>query len=588
MFQANITYTDDEWLRHDLQQFARTVDMRGASKVLVNTMIDTVDPLFYERITRIVDEELPDAVGCGFSVNGLIGQGRLLHAHAQLVCMAFEKPDSRCEVLQVPATEDTLVQATASLVDDIKKRPWVKGVALYVSVQSINIEPMCCELGKLDPEIKVVGGGAQNRNIASDRGCVFSKGCGFLESGIVAVLLGGSDLHLVTPRVSGWRPLGKKLVSRCEGTAVRFLGERPAFDVYSHYLGIQNDSDFYDNALEFPLLFDDSGTRIARVPVAAHPDGSLSLAFPVHDGSEARISYGDPQAIRHELQLATDTLIEFQPQAIFLFDCASRRKFWGDEGCSAETRVFESVAPTAGGYLRGEFRRRDGRVYLNNLTIIALGLREGPRVDDGRSAETLTVLDGENDDARRSTVYRLANFVNVATGELERANRKLQRLAETDQMTLVLNRTAIEQRIGRLIGHREEEPGDLSLAMFDIDDYKLVNDRFGHSWGDELLRVLATLMRATVTAINPLASLGRWGGDEFMAVLPHSGLDDAVKVAESVRANFGRLEMGPIGSQTLSIGVVQVSPAEDAKAACKRVDKMLYYAKNHGKNRVCW
>ena len=120
--------------------------------------------------------------------------------------------------------------------------------------------------------------------------------------------------------------------------------------------------------------------------------------------------------------------------------------------------------------------------------------------------------------------------------------------------------------------------------MLDIDNFKKVNDVYGHKEGDHVIQALSDVLRNTTAGANN-SFLGRWGGEEFMILLSDSNADDAVVLAEKIRREFSMVSYETAKCQTVSIGVTQAKD-ETADALYSRVDKALYTAKAAGKNQV--
>jgi diguanylate cyclase (GGDEF)-like protein len=159
----------------------------------------------------------------------------------------------------------------------------------------------------------------------------------------------------------------------------------------------------------------------------------------------------------------------------------------------------------------------------------------------------------------------------------------LERLALTDALTGLYNRHAGEQAMTREAARSRRTGAALSLALLDLDSFKQVNDLHGHEAGDRVLnevgRILKTSFRASDLAI-------RWGGDEFLILLPDVMLVGAAAFAERLRMQVEALSFSGVGRVTLSAGVVEVGRKEDPFAALKRADANLYEAKFGGRNRV--
>ncbi|PRN05846.1 diguanylate cyclase [Pseudomonas sp. LLC-1] len=176
------------------------------------------------------------------------------------------------------------------------------------------------------------------------------------------------------------------------------------------------------------------------------------------------------------------------------------------------------------------------------------------------------------------------------TRELSWVNQQLQRqldenreLAERDALTRIANRYRLEKALQLECERAQRFRQPLSLIAMDLDDFKPINDRYGHARGDAaLVRVVDSLR----TCLRELDLLARWGGDEFVIVLPQSTLGEALDVAGRLRQVMAQLE--PVGEcrLTMSYGVVQWQEGEDQHALLARADKALYRAKGAGKNAI--
>jgi len=122
------------------------------------------------------------------------------------------------------------------------------------------------------------------------------------------------------------------------------------------------------------------------------------------------------------------------------------------------------------------------------------------------------------------------------------------------------------------------------LAMIDIDHFKLVNDNFGHLIGDEVLLLLARLMRVSFRFHDQLY---RFGGEEFVVLMRCNGEAEAAAALERLRVNTENYLFPQVGSITISIGFSEIKPGDTPSGAFERADKAVYYAKEHGRNQVC-
>ena len=167
--------------------------------------------------------------------------------------------------------------------------------------------------------------------------------------------------------------------------------------------------------------------------------------------------------------------------------------------------------------------------------------------------------------------------------QLKEENEKLLKSAIKDELTGVYNRKFFEKRVVEEMEIADRANEHISLIIFDLDRFKLVNDNFGHQFGDEVLK------RTTQIAgdlIRKTDFLNRVGGEEFAIILPNTNKAQAVFVAEKVRKALEDNQHFKVGQVTGSFGVAERMKAESLRSWYKRADNALYQAKNTGRNRV--
>jgi diguanylate cyclase len=194
-------------------------------------------------------------------------------------------------------------------------------------------------------------------------------------------------------------------------------------------------------------------------------------------------------------------------------------------------------------------------------------------------------------DALRSRDAILAARKDVEDAEarirnLETQLEQMSELVRQDQLTGSLNRRGLEDVFERELSRAERRNSPLCIAMLDLDDFKKINDTYGHDAGDEALIHLVRVIKDTLRAMDVIA---RFGGEEFLIVLPDTGMDEAVQTVTRLQReltkqifmhNHTRMLM------TFSAGVALRRENEDQQSMVRRADIALYAAKKAGKNRV--
>lgn len=175
--------------------------------------------------------------------------------------------------------------------------------------------------------------------------------------------------------------------------------------------------------------------------------------------------------------------------------------------------------------------------------------------------------------------------VRIRTEQLEAANAELARQASTDPLTHLLNRRGFENQASRLVALAERGNRPLSAMVIDIDFFKRVNDQHGHDVGDMVLSTLTAILRGRVRQTDVVA---RFGGEEFVILLPDADARAAQEVAQDLLHSIANTSIPVVGNITVSVGVSSLRMVDDGlNELLKRSDEALYEAKQTGRNRCC-
>ncbi len=585
MKHFQISFTDDSEFLESLGEIREWCSRNPSFQKIFRIYSGDMDLDHIRHVCDILDAEMPDAMYLGCTSNANIIDGRLAGEGIILSCTVFERESTRAALLQLPFVEDKVKEDVALLREFCEKNPWVSAVEMHATIMDMSMKEFCDEMTKLPEHIQVFGGGAFNPDMDDDRAAVFSKGNGFLEHGIVFLLLGGSDFHAHAMFISGWKPINRTFrVTKANRERLYELDGEPALGIYQRFLNIQKNDKFFSNTLEFPLFVEHDDVDILRCPLAVNEDDSLVMSSDIQEGTLVRLAYGDPDTILASIRRDGQQIADFKPDVIQTFSCAARKAFWGDDNVSDETAMFCKIAPASGFYTHGEFLRFNGDMLNFNVTLVLAAMREG----DPKPGAPVSIYDEKMDHFEKVPLsLRFVSFIEASTAELEEINKKLEIASITDGLTKLYNRAEIERRIRHTMEKRKRDGKryDFSLIMLDIDNFKKVNDKYGHKEGDRVIQALADVLRDTVGMAGS-SHIGRWGGEEFMVLLKSRTVEEAHGIAEDIRRNFAAVSYEVASSQTVSIGVTGARDGERVDSIYNRVDKALYMAKANGKNQV--
>src|SRR3989440_527997 len=192
----------------------------------------------------------------------------------------------------------------------------------------------------------------------------------------------------------------------------------------------------------------------------------------------------------------------------------------------------------------------------------------------GRCAST-----GLYGSSMRETLYKRGN-------ELKAAHARIEELAQVDELTGLLNRRYIMKTLNEEMARAQRFGGACSVAIIDLDFFKRINDQYGHPVGDEVLRTFAITLFANLRAVD---KLGRYGGEEFLMILPDTAKDQALRTLDRLRSIASEVDWAAISTVmnvTMSAGISEVRKEDSAADILARADAALYNAKDAGRNRV--
>ena len=533
-----------------------------------------------EEVRLIIRLNAPSVPVIGCTATGEILDGQMVDEQMVITLMVFEEPTTKIEVL--PYYEKTREIDPKWLLEHARNIPDLKGIEILTSASYEKLEYTGQIIDNLPEDIEVFGGVAVGDEYNPPY--VFANDGKCSNDGSAAIFYSGPELYIQTNRMFGWKPIGYPLkVTKAQGPVVYELDGKPAYDVYNHYLRIRNDHTFFYNALEFPWeVRVDEETAYIRHAKSVNSDGSILMSSNIPQGSDVRLTFGDPRRIMEHTKQVGIQIHDFAPQVVHIINCMGRKLFWGGKE-KIEIAEISQHLKTTGFSALGEVMRYKGTTLLNNLSIITVAMREGPKGD-------VSDIDLEQFEKRSniSITARLAIFINTMTEELMQKNLQLNEMlykASHDALTGLYNRGAIERIIYEGADEAKDARADWYLIMFDIDNFKMINDEHGHAKGDRILKLVADVLGEYVETLEGVET-GRWGGEEFMLFVKGRSPEDVKEIAENISARI-KSSSTSFGTITVSVGVTKHRSDQDVLETINRVDEQMYLAKNQGKDRVC-
>lgn len=188
-----------------------------------------------------------------------------------------------------------------------------------------------------------------------------------------------------------------------------------------------------------------------------------------------------------------------------------------------------------------------------------------------------------NNETLEEEVRSRTQKLSQAREDLLHKNKILEQLSTTDPLTQLCNRLKIERVLEALHQQYEEQQKTYSLMLIDIDCFKKINDTYGHTVGDNVLKAISDLLKQSFTQQG---HIGRWGGEEFIVILENETLKQAVAQAEAFRCKTAKTLFHEVGNLTVSIGVATVETNQTISELIHLADLGLYKSKHAGRNRV--
>jgi len=465
-----------------------------------------------------------------------------------------------------------------------------KAMILFIDGLVTNGNDLIDGISSIDNTVPLTGGlagedGRLKNTYIFDQDGVYSKGC-------VAIALESKVLNVYTDYQLNWQAIGKTMtVTKAKKNRLYEVDNINASQIYTKYLGEDIGNSLPFSAVEFPLLkIEDDGLEICRTFVHQFDDGSLLTVGNLEVGDKVRFSFGNIDLILKSANAHTKKYASINPEVLFVYSCVARKSLLQSK-VSQELLPLNNIAPNIGFFSYGEIYHKDNKVALLNesFTVLALSEKEQKETKPfSIPSDDKLQLDNFLKDKHFLILNALTNLSNTVITELEEAQKQLEDQSNRDFLTNLYNRRYFHEVSKDIINVSRREGKQSSLISMDIDKFKNINDTYGHDIGDKVIKALADILKQK-TRKSDIAA--RFGGEEFILLLPMTDIEGAQKIAEKLRINVENTQVitdtqEPI-SFTISLGVESVHKDDiEIEDVLKRADKALYIAKESGRNRV--
>jgi len=554
MKSYNLLYSNQE----ELDKFIALHNLaKEKGEVFVQIFTDIIDKSNLEKIISQIKKALPSVKILGTTTDGEISGCGVYFSNVLINFTVFEK-----SYVYTKRYYGGEVEMGLAISKDIK--PDTKAIIIFADGLHTNGEKLIKAINKKI----VIAGGLSGDNFEFKKTYIFNEN-DIYEKGCVVAFLGGEELTVNNDYRLNWEGVGKKLkVTKAKENRVYEINNLPIKDIYKKYFGDLIDKFLVEVGIEFPLITYRKNLKVARAVLGAGED-YLYYGGNLYEGEEIQFGYANVA------DMLTDNLKMYQNifsspiEVLFLYECVARKRFFGKKIAYEYMPLCD--VPVAGFYTYGEFFADKSIKCFFNHTITLLALSE----NNSSLRKNLLFSQKEIDDGGEFLLYKaLVNLIKNTSSELTKTTQLLGKIAYMDGLTKILNRKGCMKELEKL-------NSNYVLLLMDIDFFKSVNDEYGHDVGDEVLKEIAKIVKNSIRKEDIFC---RFGGEEFVVILPSVNFEDAVLVAEKLRKKIEEYVFPKDLKITISIGVAP--SLSEFKDTFKHADNKLYKAKKEGRNRV--
>ncbi len=559
-----------------LQAQLRKSGIEDSEQLLIQLFTTSAKPPFTHGLLLELQILFPSAMVVGCTTTGLLRGGEIVEDATQIAFSVFAKSQVAHAEFHPAVNEKTDWFEAGSRLGAQLGGPEARLLLCYAAGPLLNAEALARGLLAQSPNAALAG---QLACVAQGEQPRVISGRTSWPNGVVVVALSGKDLHVQVHHSPDWMMLGTPLeITDANDNVIRGVNKMRATELYSRYIGFDACKDVPACSVRFPFLTQRDGMTLARPVKSVMADGAVSLWGDMRIGDTVRFGILNPADATDHTQHLLQTLRDHPCELLFQFSSIARTVLMRSL-TQEQFQQYTAIAPTLGMFSVGQFYYTAQEPALLHYTQTVLCIGEGSRSKPQRERDRDRVSFSQDTLEMRA----MSHLVFTTARELEDANKTLERLANTDSLTRVYNRHKAQLLLEQEYRRAQRYARPLTLILFDVDDFKRVNDTLGHSTGDEALTRIAEVVRPLIRDTDFFA---RWGGEEFLIICPETDIRGASEIAERVRVAIESAQIIDGKRITVSLGVAGFRPEDSLEKIINRADRALYLSKDKGKNRV--
>ena len=556
------TYTINYSQNTSITNFIREKGIARQKNILVQVFSGIINKTFLKDITKEISNNIPQAIIIGATTDGEIDNNKVSTNKVILSISVFN------ETKLIPFFYKN------GLSNKIGKEiayntPLDTKVAIMFS-DGLNSdgEELIQGINSVRKDL-IIAGGMAGDNGEFNKTFVFNNE-NITQDGVVGVYLQNPDLIVTTEYSFGWINIGKEMtITKSYKNIVYEIDGLPTQEVYRKYLGDAIAEKLPAIGIEFPLIINRNGIKIARAVLNKTIDGGLIFAGNVNVGEKVQFGVGNTQAILNNTNDNVSELIKHPIESIFLYSCMARRRFIGDR-ISHELKYLSDISSVSGFYTYGEFFSKGEYKNLHNETSTILALSESKDAKIEYNKRQLT--------SSPDTISAFTNLITIITKELDELNKNLQQ--KVDEQVEEIEDMLYYDTLTRAYSKAQLEKDlniekNKALILLNIDNFSNINLAYGFDVGDIILQTLVKRLKSLLKV-----NIYRIDSDEFAFLYSLDYLDSIEKIKDGFLSNPITIKKLPFRI-TFSFGIA----LSNSGNLLQNASLALKDARNSGKNR---